>query len=103
MPSFKAEPFHVAQLTHLLHEPGAGHLRVRKHGALLIIESGPDEDPWSHARLRRDGVHLWCLEIAISGRRWEGTPFRSTMPELVDLLLEQFGWWLAPVVWEPAL
>ena len=30
----------------------------------MIVESGPAADPVKHIRLRRDTVHLWCLDVA---------------------------------------
>ena len=95
MAKLTADSWHVEQLSQLLHERGAKHLRARKHGSLLIIESGPENDPWHHARLRRDTVHLWSLDMPGCGGRWERTPFRGQMVELVDLLFEQFSWVLA--------
>ena len=52
---------------------------------------GADE-PWLHARLRRDTVHLWSLDMPGHSGRWERTPFRGQRVELVDLLFEQFSW-----------
>lgn len=97
MPKQSAETWHASKLQRLLHERGATHLRVRKRGALLTIESGDNDSPWKHARLRRDTVHLWCLEMAIRGGRWERTPFRALMEDLVELLVEQFPWTIAPI------
>lgn len=97
MPRFSAESYQVGQLEKLLHERGARHLRVRKRGAVLTMESGAQDDPWPHARIRRDTVHLWCLEIAVRGDRWERTPYRATMDELVDLLVDQLAWTIAPI------
>ena len=71
-------------------------MRVRKRGAVLTIESGSDDDPWPHARLKRDTVHLWILQMAARGHRWEVTPFRGTMDELVELLTDSFPWTIAP-------
>ena len=97
MPRFSADTYQAKQLEKLLHDRGATHLWVRKRGALLTILSGPKEDPWPHARLRRETVHLWRLEMAVRGGRWERTPFRATMAELVDALADQFPWTIAPV------
>lgn len=96
MPKFSADSYHVEQLTRLLHEHGATHLWVRKRGALLTIQSGTKDDPWPQARLRRETVHLWRLEMPIRGRRWERTPIRGTMTELVNALVYQFPWTIAP-------
>lgn len=97
MPKYNADPHHISQLTALLHERGGEHLRVRKRGAVLTIESGDKVNPWPHARLRRDTVHLWLLEMAVRGGRWERTPFRGLMNELVDALFDDFPWTIAPV------
>jgi hypothetical protein len=67
-------------------------LRARKHGAAIIVESGPETQPWKHFRLRRDTVHLWWLDIAARGQRWERTPFRAPRDELVDMVIDSFPW-----------
>lgn len=73
------------------------HIRVRKRGELLVIESGPDDDPVSHARLRRTTKQWWTLEMATHTGRWERTPFRATRDELLNMLVEQFGWTLTDI------
>ncbi len=89
--------FFVGDVQRQLHQyDGLGHLRVRARGDLLTIESGPEQDPTPHARLRQDTVHLWRLEMATHSGRWEPTPFRDTATNLVATLVEQFGWTLAP-------
>ncbi len=92
-----AEPHHTTQVTKLLHQNGAKHLRTRKHGAAVIVESGPTADPTKHFRLRRDTVHLWRLDMATHTGRWEATPFRAQLQELVTMVLESFPWTLTPI------
>lgn len=75
--------------------PELHHLRVRRRGDLLTLESGPPRDPLRHARLRRDTVHLWRLEMATHTGRWEKTPFRDQLMTLLELLVSQFPWILA--------
>lgn len=80
-----------------LHEyRGLEHLRVRARGDVLTIESGPTTDSVRHARLRRESVNLWGLEIAGYGGRWEPTPYCDTKDRLIAALVEQFGWVLTP-------
>ncbi len=76
---------------------GMPHLRARKYGALVVIESGPPDDPLPRARLRRDTVHLWTLEIATHTERWEKTGFRGLRDELLDLLTKTLPWTIAPL------
>lgn len=76
--------------------PDLSHLRVRRRGDLLTLESGPAEDPQRHARLRRVTVHLWRLEMPASSNRWNLTPFRDQLKILLEMLVHQFPWTLAP-------
>ena len=96
MPKFAAEDYHAEELEDDLAQRGFKHLRVRRRGELLTIESGNKRDPVPHARVRRDTVHLWILEMPTETGRWESTPFRQTMDPLVELLTTQFAWALAP-------
>jgi hypothetical protein len=71
------------------------HLRVRRRSDALIIESGPDSGSIKHARLRRYGQHLWRLDMAQRGR-WQVTPFRGLLPDLLEMLTGDFLWTLIP-------
>src|SRR6476661_5594030 len=80
---------------HLERYPGLNYVHVRRRGDLLILESGPKDDPYPHARFRRDTVHLWCLEMPTGGgKRWERTPMRATLEELVETVMDRFAWML---------
>ena len=98
----KAEPYHASRVQEILHAAGATHLRTRKHGAAVIVESGPKDDPVKHFRVRRKAVHLWCLDMANHRGQWERTPFREQIEDLVLMVLEQFPWTLTPIAENPA-
>ncbi len=104
MPSLPTK-FLASDVERQLHEHAElSHLRVRARGEILNIESGPDADPTRHARLRRETVNLWALEVAVRGDRWDPTGYRDGMEPLVTALVKQFGWVLAPrdeTPWEP--
>ena len=72
------------------------HLRVRRRGPLLTLESGSTDDPIPHARFRRTSVHLWTLECATHTGRWERTGYRATLAKLLTLLTKELPWVLAP-------
>jgi hypothetical protein len=93
----KAEPHQASRVASLLHEQGAEHLRARCYGATIIVESGPDDDPVKHFRLRRDTVHLWCLDMSGRGDRWERTHLRGNLDELVSAVVEEFPWTLTEI------
>lgn len=76
---------------------GLPHLRARKRGLVLTIESGPKGDVVQHFRVRRDTVHLWLLEMPGRGGRWERTPFRDNLDALLELVVTTFPWTVAPI------
>jgi len=101
MPALPAK-FLVGDIQRTLHEyEGLEHLRVRAYGKTLIIESGPADDPVRRARLRQDTVHLWFLEMAGRGGRWEWSGLRDTWENLLTALVERFGWVLTDVAGNP--
>jgi len=97
LPSLAAEDYHAEELADDLAARGFRYLRVRRRGALLTIESGPKKDPVPHARLRRDGVHLWILEMPTHTGIWEVTPYRQHIGAQLELLVTQLAWALAPM------
>lgn len=90
-----ADALHALSLKGLLHTKQLHHLRVRRHGVLLVVESGPDDDAVAHVRFRRLGAHLWRIEMPAHAKGWEVTPFRGQIEDLVDLLISAFPWTLA--------
>lgn len=101
MPKLAADQVHAEATVEQLHRhDGLVHLRARKHGAAVVIESGPKDDPVKHARLRRDTVSLWVLEIADHRGRWGATGLRASRQQLVDKLIDEFGWVLTDVAGE---
>lgn len=78
------------------------HIRTRARGETLILESDPPDDPTPHARLRRDTIHLWYLEMPGRGGRWEPTGIRGTRAELLEALVGQFPWMMMDHGAEPA-
>ena len=91
----QADDHHPSHVQTLLHKRGLKHLRARKHGSAVIVESGPAADPTKHLRLRRDTVHLWLLDFADHRGRWERTPYRGTLEELIAQVLDSFPWTVA--------
>ena len=73
------------------------HTRARKYGSAVLVESGPVDQPIKHFRVRRDTVHLWCLDMANHRGQWERTPFRANLDELVQTVLGDFPWTLTPI------
>lgn len=98
MPALRADDRHEADLRlQLAQNPDLAHLRVRRRGDTLTLESGPDADAVKHARFRRVAVHLWVLEIATHTGRWQPSGMRGRLDELLKVLVETFGWVLTPI------
>lgn len=90
-----AEDYHADEFQEDLANHGFKHLRVRRRGDVLTIESGPKTNRFPHARVRRETVHLWRLEMPTSTGRWETTPVRDVLDTLVAILVSVFPWALA--------
>jgi len=99
MPTFQAEEHHadLVRETFATYE-GLDHLRVRRRGNLVTVESGPTQDPIPHARFRRVAVHIWVLEMATPTARWQPTGMRDQLKALLDALINDFGWTLTRIV-----
>lgn len=94
----RAESFDADRVAEFLaSRDGLAHLRVRHRADLVTIESGPATDPILHARLRRVTVHLWQLEMPTHTGRWQPTPIRALMDEVLETLVDAFPWTLTPL------
>jgi len=101
MPKLAADQAHADATVEQLHRHrGLAHLRARKHGSAIVIESGPKDDRVKHARLLRDGVSLWILEIADHRGRWGATGLRAPRDRVIDALVGEFGWVLTDIAGE---
>lgn len=76
----------------LARDKSLAHLRVRKRADLLVLESGPEDDPMPRARLRRVTKQYWTLEMPTHAGRWQTTPFRGLRDQVLTLLFESFPW-----------
>ena len=96
MPKLSAESLDVSGTQNFfIRHGGLEHLRVRKRGDLVIIESGPDGDKHAHARLRRVTKQWWTLEMPTHTGRWEKVPIRAPRTEVLQFLVDDFPWTLA--------
>lgn len=95
MAKLTADSFDVSGAKNFLAQhPDLAHIGVRRYGPLLILESGSDGDRHARARLRRVTKQWWTLEMPTHTGRWEPTPFRGQRDELLQALIENFGWTL---------
>jgi hypothetical protein len=84
-------------LDHFAEQPHLTHLRARRRGRVVTIESGQRANAVPHTRFRRDTAQLWLLEMPGRGGKWDRTPFRDTVENLVRLVETTFPWTLTPI------
>lgn len=91
-----ANKFASDKILQLLKEQGINHLHIQARGDHLMLYSQEDEEEKiNRVRFARLSVNKYQLSIANHRGRWEKTPFTGTIPELVELLIEQLSFVLA--------
>ncbi len=60
-------------------------------------EAGPEDDAIPQARVRKDTVNYWKLEMPARGGRWEPVPIRADLDEILATLTNDFAWTLTPI------
>jgi len=83
------------KILQLLKEQGINHLYIQARGDHLMLYTLEDEEKINHVRFTRLSVNKYQLSMANHRGRWEKTPYTGTIPELVELLIEQFSFMLA--------
>lgn len=97
MPKHTADELQRFSIEDYLRRKGLPHLRVRRYGVQLIVESGPTDDPVRHVRFHRRSSQVWTLDIASHTGAWEPTAFSGKIEHLADQLVADFPWTLEPV------
>jgi hypothetical protein len=97
MPKFAEDPFAVFSLEELIQKHGLEHLRVRKHGDLLVIESGPKRDPIPHLRLRRVSRQWYSPEVPDHRGHWQRLDMRARAHVVFETVIHEFPWLLIPL------
>lgn len=74
---------------------GLGHIRLRTWGKSIVLYSGQDPDRDEHARLTSASPRIWQLSLPKYNGGWERTPFAGGLDDVLAVLVDQFGFWLA--------
>ena len=98
MPKIHADDIHFFSVESLLEaRPHLAHLRPRKYGDTIVLESGTKRSPVPHARFRRVTKQWWNIEICIQPGHWDVLPdFRGQLGQALELLDTSFPWVLVP-------
>jgi hypothetical protein len=85
------------ELLALLHQhEGLAHLDVEVRGDAVILFSTEDGEKVRRARFTTLGAGHYGLSLTRHTGRWEPTPFHGPLPEVVEVLVAQLGFHLAP-------
>jgi hypothetical protein len=98
MPKLSADETHVWIVEDFLADrPKLKHLRARKRGDTITLESGPKADPIAHARVRRVTAQWWSFELPDHRGRWsEASLDRVPLTEALGTLHQVYPWALKP-------
>ncbi|MES1178719.1 MAG: hypothetical protein ABUL62_30635 [Myxococcales bacterium] len=98
MSKFREDPFVIFTLESSIEKHGLNHLRVRKHGDLIVFESGPKADPVRHIRLRRATRQWYTLEIHTHTGQWQIVPsIRAGARDVFETVVRELPWVLVPI------
>jgi hypothetical protein len=82
--------YQCAEVRQLLKNKGLHHLNVLARGSHTVIYSEDDGEKINRARFTHIDRDSYQLGIADHRGKWNITPFEGTLPELVEMLTEQF-------------
>lgn len=94
MPAFKAKrafPDSVVQQFAQLGFPG---LRARTRADMLTVETD-EADPIPLVRFRAVTTQYWSPEFPTSSGKWERTPYRGILRDMITKVATEFPWTLA--------
>jgi len=83
--------FIANEVKNKLHNKGLKHLDVAARGEHIVVFSEYEGKRENRCRFTEyQGKYL--LGMADHNNNWEDTPFEGTINELLEMVLDQFGW-----------
>lgn len=102
MAKFRASPSDVHLVEELLRaDPNLRHIRVRARADVLTLESGEANAAVPHARFRRVSAQCFRLEMPTHTGKWQPTPLRGLLVQVLADALAEFGWMFESVGTKP--
>lgn len=85
----------VSVATAFLKAAGLTHLRCRRRGNAVVLESGPAGDAVPHVRFRKLGPRAWAADAANHAGRWERMHLHGQLADNLKTVADTFPWLLA--------
>lgn len=82
----------IEEIKNGLHDAGLNHLKVTTRGENIVIFSEYNGKKENRCRFTQLSGRTYLLGIADHNGRWETTPFEGTIDELLEMVINQFGW-----------
>ena len=82
----------IKEIENGLHDAGLNHLKVTTRGENIVIFSEYNGKKENRCRFTHMSERKYLLGIADHNGRWETTPFEGTIDELLEMVINQFGW-----------
>jgi len=94
---FTATETQEANLLDLLHRHGGlEYLKVRRHGASLVLYSLQGDEKVNEARFTAVSRTQWRLDMPLHTGRWQSTPYVGSLTEVVNILITELSPFVAP-------
>ncbi len=78
-----------------LHSAGLNHLKTGVRGKNIVVYSEYNGSRENRCRFTFVSGQKYILGMADHNGKWETTPFEGTVDELLDMVMNQFGWTLS--------
>jgi|ETNmetMinimDraft_26_1059896.scaffolds.fasta_scaffold233432_2 hypothetical protein len=75
----------------------ANHMKVKREGSDIILQSGALKSPIYHVRFRRHSASVWGMDIAKHTGGWAETPYFGSCEDMMYILAQSFEWVLTKV------
>jgi len=75
-----------------LGENSLTHLHVAIRGSSIVIYSEYEKEKENRCRFTKIRRGLYIMNMANHSGKWEPVPFEGDLPELVNMVIEQFPW-----------
>ena len=93
----RSSSFLVEKVLKILEAKDLTHLHVTVRASNIVIYSQHGKDKDNRCRFVKLSANTFSLHMADHRGKWEPTPFTGSLEELIELVIEKFGWVLMDI------